>query len=149
MNKVVRFAVAALACWAVLGGNPGRAAALEAQMGACGPDVVPVVLTGEPKDSAYPQPVCSKCKQLTVERSTSSTGATRGVLGVTYFDEVYTSFSGAIVLTLVLSDDVERVVVIEDVALEEGEQAWWVIDAGSQVRWADVDLVWVELVPAE
>jgi hypothetical protein len=146
MTKKLGFAIAVLACWMGLSGSP--AAATQAQAGTCGPDVIPVVLTGEPDSTGYIQPVCSKCKKLTVSRQTTATGETQGVLGLIYFDDAHPTFDGAILLTLQLSDGSERVVTIDDVQLEAGEDARWMIDAGS-LSWALVDTVWIEFIPAE
>lgn len=145
-DKSLHVTVLAMSCWLLL--RAGASHATETtQASACGPDVVPVVLTGEPKAAGYIQPVCSKCKRLVVERHTTSTGRTQGTLELTYSDEVHGIFDGTIVLTLLTSDDAEQVVTIHDVQLVEGQVARWVIEAGSQWSWAEVDMVWLELLP--
>ncbi len=138
----------AIACFSLLSTGESHAATT-IETGACGPDVVPVVLTGETKETGYIQPVCSKCKRITVEREKTATGQTHGVLELTYHDEVHGAFDGTIVLTLLMSNDAERVVALDDVRLVEGQTARWVIDAGSYTNWADVDMVWLELLPNE
>jgi hypothetical protein len=144
-EKSLHVTVLAMSCWLMLSDGPSHAATV----GASGPDVVPVVLIGEPKATGYIQPVCSKCKRLTVERRTTSTGGIQGTLELTYYDEVHDVFDGAIVLTLHSSDDSEHVVTIDDVHLVEDQTAWWSIDAGSQWSWVDVDMVWVEFLPED
>ena len=145
-EKSLHVTVLSMSCWLLLSDGASHAATT-IQPGACGPDVVPVVLTGEPKATGYIQPVCSKCKRIAVERRTTSTGQTQGLLELTYHDEVYGVFDGTIVLTLLTSDDTERVVTIDEVHLVEGQAAGWVIEAGSQWDWSDVDMVWLELLP--
>jgi hypothetical protein len=142
-KKLLHVTALAIACSSMLGTGESRAATTDT----CGPDVVPVVLTGEPKATGYIQPVCSKCKRITVERETTSTGQTHGILELTYHDELYGVFDGTIVLTLLMSDDAERVVTLDDVHLVEGQTARWLVDAGSHTDWADVDMVWLELLP--
>lgn len=142
-KKSLHVAVLAMSCWSMLSDGSSHAAMLA---GAEGPDFVPVVLTGEPEATGYIQPVCSKCKQITVQRRTTSTGQIQGTLQLTYHDEVLDVFDGMIILTLLSSDGAAHVVPIDDVYLVNDQTAWWTIGAGSQWSWADVDMVWIELL---
>lgn len=139
MSKKLGSMMLALACWTGLG-DPSLATATTLD-GAS----IPVVLTGDTDETGYIQPICMKCKRLTVARQTSSTA----VLGLVYFDDTYASFSGAILLTLSTSDDREIVVTIDDVLLVQGQAARWTLEAGSSWSWDDVEMVWIELVPGE
>ncbi len=145
-KKSLHVTVLAMSCWSMLSEGSSHAAMIAR---AEGPDVVPVVLTGEPKATGYIQPVCSKCKQITVQRRTTSTGQIQGTLQLTYYDEVHEAFDGTILLTLLSSDGAEHVVTIDDVQLVEDQAAWWTIDAGSQWSWADIEMVWIELLLAD
>ena len=138
--------VLTLACLFVLDGGTSHASDNVEQ--ARTTDPVPVVITSVPDSSQYPQPTCSKCKRVSVVRQTSATGETQGVLELTYFDELYRDFDGVIELTVLLVDDSEHVMTVEDVSLEQGDEAGWVIDAPIEWQWEQVDMVWLELVPA-
>lgn len=138
--------VMTLACASVLGSSSSHAS----DDGVGGTlDPVPVELTSEPESTGYIQPTCSKCQDLEVEREEDSTGETRGVLELTYFDDVYTEFEGSIEVTVLLHDATEDVVLIEHVWLTEGDAAQWIIDAPQDWSWEEVDRVRLVLVPAE
>lgn len=111
----------------------------------CGPELIPLVLTGtDPQDpEPYPIPTCSKCRKLTLERQSTSTG-TRGALGLIFHGEPG-GFEGDIEVTVVLVDDTMEVVTIEDVSLDEDEDAQWVIEGPS---WEQAEMAWLTFVPA-
>lgn len=108
--------------------------------GVCGPDTVPIVVTAELDDEGYIRPSCSKCTKLAIERQTAPDGEVRGVLELVYFDQRGT-FEGQVEVTAVLGDGSERVVVIDDVRLEPGDEAGWELVAATGWRWEDVVLV--------
>lgn len=107
---------------------------------------IPTVVVG-PTTSEYPLPPCSKCK-VVAERETNANGQTRGLLYLVYEDEIYEDFEGDIKLTMLLSNDTRYVEWILDVELSEDEEMTWVLPAPPQLSWLDVEIVWVELVPA-
>jgi hypothetical protein len=144
VKRIRNLIIVALASVFVLDGSPSYAAV----DGACAPELVPLVLTAAPDSTGYIVPTCSKCRRLKLERQTSSTGATYGMLELTYFDEVYGTFTGKIELTVRLADDTVHLVTIEDVLLTNGDEAEWVIDAPSQWTWCAVEMVGLVFVPA-
>ena len=143
MQNIRKPIIMALASLLVLGAGP-RDAVAEGQAGTCGPELVPLVLTGTGTPEPYVLPTCSKCKKVKLERQSTSTGGTQGVLGLTYHGEPG-EFVGDIELTLVLADDTEHVVTIEGVWLVEGDQATWVIEGP---RWEEAETAWLAFVPA-
>lgn len=125
----------------MLGGEASHAA--EGQV--CGPDPVPIVVIAELDDDGYIRPSCSKCAKLAVERQTAASGEVRGVLELVYFDHRGT-FGGAIEVTAVLGDGSERVVVLDDVWLEPGDEAGWELAAATGWHWGEVVLVRLRFV---
>jgi hypothetical protein len=136
--------VTILACFFSLFATPGQADAntLELEL-----DHVPTVVVGPGKTSEYPQPLCSKCKLL-AERETTATGESQGLLSLRYEDEVFPRFEGDIEVTLLLPDDTRYVETIFDVELDYGEEITWILPDRAEYSWHDVELLWVELVPA-
>ena len=131
-----------LACQFALLGAPSPAHALTTTV-----EPIPTVVVGPPKSSEYPQPICSKCK-LVASRETNSSNQTRGLLSIAYEDEVYEDFEGSIKLTVLLSNDTQYVEMIYDVELSDEEEVTWILSDPPQLSWFDVEIVWVELVPA-
>lgn len=131
-----------LACCFSLFGIPGQADA-----NALAVEPLPTVLVGPPKSSEYPQPLCSKCKLLTGRESTAS-GPSQGAVSLRYEDEHFPSFEGDIEVTVLLPDDTRHVETIFDVELEYGEEMTWILPDRAEFEWDDVELLWVELVPA-
>lgn len=107
---------------------------------------IPTVVVG-PTTSEYPLPPCSKCK-VVAKRETNANGQTRGLLSLVYEDEIYEDFEGDIKLTVLLSNDTRYVEWILDLELSEHEEMTWVLPDPLQLSWLDVEIVWVELVPA-
>lgn len=105
-----------------------------------GSDGVPIVVTADLDEDGYIRPSCSKCPKLTAERQTTSTGEVEGILELEYFDHRGT-FAGRIEVTVVLADRTERVVVIDDVWLEPGDEAGWELTGAAGWHWGDVVLV--------
>lgn len=103
-------------------------------------DGVPIVVTADLDEDGYIRPSCSKCTKLVVERQTTSSGEVRGVLELVYFDQRGT-FDGVIEVTAVLGDGSERVLEIDDVWLEPGDEAGWELAAATGWHWGDVVLV--------
>lgn len=143
MNKSILVAACrAMSCWVALSGSSSHAA----EDGAPGAGPVPLVLKGVSDDTPYIRPICSKCRRLKLERQ-STTGGTCGVLEVIYLDEEHGDFEGRIELTLIGADDSDQPVTIDDVALIQGEQAEWVLEATSCGNWKTVEMAWVVFVP--
>lgn len=136
-NPILMTLVSVLA----LSAGPRDAVAQEA----CGPDLVPLVLTGtDPQDpEPYPIPTCSKCRKLALQRQSTATG-TQGELGLVFHGEPG-GFEGDIEVTVVLIDGSMQVVTIEDVALDEDEEAQWVLEGPS---WEQAEMAWLTFVPA-
>ncbi len=131
-----------LACRFALIGAPSPAHAFTTSV-----EPIPTDVVGPPKSSQYPQPICNICK-VEASSETSSSNQTRGLLFISYEDEVYTSFEGSIELTVLLSNDTQYVETITGVELSEDEEVTWVLPNPPQLSWLDVEHVWVELVPA-
>lgn len=132
-----------LTCQFALFGAPSPAQALTATM-----EPIPTVVVGPPRSSEYPQPLCSKCK-VVAKRETTATGQTQGLLWLEYEDEAYQEdFEGDIEVTVLLSNDTQYVEMILDVNLSEGEVYTWDLPDPAQLSWLEVEIVWVELVPA-
>jgi hypothetical protein len=128
----------------MLGGDTSHAA----EEGVCGPDVVPIVLTAGRDSTGYIQPSCSKCSKLKVQRQTTASDEVQGVLELVYSDE-HGPFDGEIEVTAVLADGSEHLVVIEDVWLDQGDEAAWVIEASEGWCWDAVEMVRLEFVVGE
>jgi len=131
-----------LACFFSLFGTPSQ---VEANTLAV--ERLPTVLVGPPKSSEYPHPLCSKCKLL-AERDDTANGPSQGALLLRYEDEHIPSFEGDIEVTVLLSDDTRRVETIFDVELDYGDEVTWILPSRADFSWQDVELLWVELVPA-
>lgn len=131
-----------LACSFSLLGTPGEVDASTLEV-----EPLPTVLVGPPKSSEYPQPLCSKCKLLS-ERESTASGPSQGVVSLRYEDEHFPSFDGDIEVTVLLSDDTRYVETILDVSLDYGDQQTWILPDRAEFDWDDVELIWVELVPA-
>ena len=107
------------------------------------PEFLPTVITGGPADVDYPQPICARCVVVS-KKETAASGETQGVLELTYEDEVFPSFTGDIIVTVLLPDDVREADVISNVSLAEGEQASWTL---TSLPYASAKGVWIELLP--
>lgn len=107
---------------------------------------IPTVVVG-PTTSEYPLPPCSKCK-VVAKRETNANNQARGLLFIGYEDEVFEDFEGDIEVTILLSNDTRYVETIPDVQLSQNEEMTWVLPDPVQLSWLDVEIVWVELVPA-
>jgi hypothetical protein len=105
---------------------------------------IPTEVVGPPRTSEYPDPICSKCTIIVVEDDTAS-GEVRGLLSLTYHEDIYLNFDGYIELTL-LADGTEYTEIIPDVELSYGEHATWSLPSRARYSWQDVELVQVELV---
>ena len=90
-------------------GAPGPAHALTTTV-----EPIPTDVVGPPRNSQYPQPICNICK-VEAASETNSSNQTRGLLFITYEDEVYEDFEGSIKLKVLLSNDTQYVETISDV----------------------------------
>jgi hypothetical protein len=131
-----------LACQVALLGAPSPAQALTPTV-----EPIPTDVMGPPRNSQYPQPICNICK-VEASSETNSSHQTRGLLSISYEDEVYEDFEGSIKLTVLLSNNTQYVEMIYGVELSDGEEMTWVLPDPAQHSWLDVEHVWVELVPA-
>lgn len=137
--------IAAMAAMGVFVSMVLGAAAVHAEDQVFEPDPVPIVVIAELDDDGYIRPSCSKCTKLVVERQTAASGEVSGVLELVYFDPRGT-FAGAIEVTAVLGDGSERVVVLDDVWLEPGDEAGWELAAATSWDWGQVVLVRLRFV---
>lgn len=110
----------------------------------CGPELIPLVLTGtDPQDpEPYPIPTCSKCRRLVLERQSTASG-THGELGLVFHGEA--AFEGVITVTVVLVDGTMEVVTIGGVSLDEGDEVRWQLEGPS---WEHAEMAWLTFVPA-
>lgn len=141
--KLGSYATLILACQFVLLGTPGEAAANMTNT----VEHLPTTVVGPPRSSEYPQPICSKCK-VVADRESTPNGDSWGILSLTYYDEVYSTFQGSIRVTALRYDETVYTLTILDVDLEEDEDMAWTLASGSGLSWLDVEHVWVEMLPA-
>lgn len=133
-------------------GGPGMAPpATEASPMATASEDAPawIVVSRDPIE--YPDPICLGCKvpaKTTTATSANENDAGR-VVTLTYLDEDHPTFVGDVVLTILLLDSEEpRTVVIDDVELANGRTFECIVSHGLDWTWGEVEVVWVELVPA-
>lgn len=141
--KLFGYAMMFLACQFSLLGQPSPAAATMTVT----VEHLPTVIVGPPKSSEYPQPICSKCKKVVVDRETEN-GDSWGRLSLEYYDEVYSTFEGSIQVTVLRYDETVYTFTIPEVDLEEEEEAEWTLPSGTELSWLDVEHVWIQMVPA-
>lgn len=111
-------------------------------------EYLPTVVVGKPINSAYPQPICARCR-LVAQRETTAAGDTQGLLSLTYREDAYPVFEGRIELTVLLYDETKHNETILDVVLGPGEHITWTLPSRASFSWRDVEHVWVEMVPVQ
>lgn len=111
-------------------------------------EYLPTAVVGQPISTAYPQPICARCR-LVAERETTTGGEAQGRLSLTYNDEAYPVFEGRIDLTVLLYDETKHTETILDVILGPGEHVSWMLPPRASFSWRDVEHVWVEMVPVQ
>lgn len=108
---------------------------------------VPVRLVGPTGPVGYPDPICLGCKKPAREEDTAAS-MEDGILRLAYEDDQVPTFSGDLVLTVVLrKDGARRVVVLEGVVLVDGHTTELELEDGEDWTWDDVGVVWLELMP--
>ncbi len=133
-----------LACFFSLFGTASRA---DASALALAMEYLPTVVVGPPRSIDYPQPLCSVCKLL-AERETTANGQLQGSLYIRYEDERLASFEGSIEVTVLLPNRTRYVETFFDVQLDPGDELTLTLPNRAEFSWGDVELLWVELVPA-
>lgn len=108
----------------------------------------------QPEPVPYTQPLCSACRKVKVRRQTTATGETRWILEIDYYNEVLDEeldeFDGEIVVTAQMATDGNQYeILLEDVWLAWGDEASWDLGTSTLWDWLDVEIAWVELVPAQ
>jgi hypothetical protein len=108
------------------------------------PEPIPIMLVGTDDTTAYPDPICSKCRIVLTEDSDSASSTAS--VAITYPTDA-PGFAGDIGVTVWLESEQRSTLWLDDVSLEPGDDVELVARAGSDWSWHEVRFVWLRFVP--